>query len=251
MTAGFAGFALPALALLAQDSPPGLAGPVLAIGLMGAGMIAAAIAGRLWAGVALALLAATGLMLLALGLGLPAPSTVPPLAFALVIASVSFAARGLLFARSAASHGWWIAVAVVGGEAALVATASAQPGVLPAWLLALLPAQWATRAIQTSLSNGDPLTALPVLLALGGTAITTLLVAALWPRRWPYTIMFSAWLGLSALVHHHQTSPAAPASAPATWRSGGVAASASGINRGQSPPSASRSIPADAAAPRA
>jgi hypothetical protein len=47
----------------------------------------------------------------------------------------------------------------------------------------------------------------PVMLALGGTAATTLLVAALWPRRWPYLLMFSAWLGCSALVYHSPVPP--------------------------------------------
>ena len=38
------------------------------------------------------------------------------------------------------------------------------------------------------------------MIALAGTAATTLLVARMLPRRWPYLIMFSAWLGLSVLV---------------------------------------------------
>jgi hypothetical protein len=35
----------------------------------------------------------------------------------------------------------------------------------------------------------------------------TLLVARLWPRRWPYGLMFTAWLGLSALVWHRPGPP--------------------------------------------
>jgi Ca2+-transporting ATPase len=68
LTAALAGFVIPALALLVLDGARGAAGPVLAVGLMGAGMIAGAIAGRLWTGVALALLAGAGLTVLALGL---------------------------------------------------------------------------------------------------------------------------------------------------------------------------------------
>lgn len=205
LTAGLAGFAIPALALALLGGAA--AGPVLAVGLMGAGMIAGAIAGRLWIGIALALLAGAGLMALALARGMPGPGDPLAACLALVIASLSFAARGALFARSGGARGWWIALAVVGGEAAMVATAAADPAALPGWLLALLPAQWATTAIGTALAGSGVLAAGPVLLALGGTAATTLLVALLWPRRWPYLVMFSAWLGLSALVYHHPPPP--------------------------------------------
>jgi hypothetical protein len=203
--AALAGLALPALALLLLGGTT--AGPVLAVGLMGAGMITGAIAGRLWIGIGIALLAGAGLIALALARGLPALPDLPVTGLAMLVASLSFAARGVLFARSAATRGWWIALAVVGGEAAVVMTAWADPAALPDWLLALLPAQWATTAIGIALAGSDPLAAWPVLVALGGTAATTLLVAALWPRRWPYLVMFSAWLGLSALVHQHQTPP--------------------------------------------
>jgi len=205
--AALAGFVLPALALVLVEGSRGAAGPVLAVGLMGAGMIAGAITGRLWTGVALALLAGAGLFLLVQTLGMPTLSHPAETALALVIASISFAARGALFARSAGARGWWIALGVVGGEAAMVATAAAQPGALPGWLLALLPAQWASTAIQIALAGAGRLAAGPVLLALGGTAASTLLVAHLWPRRWPYLIMFSAWIALSALVYHHQSPP--------------------------------------------
>ena len=198
-----------ALLLLADATAPLalVAGPILAVGLMGAGMIAAAAAGRLWIGVVLALLSGAGLILLARGLGiLP---LLHPIAtgLALVIASISFAARGALFARSAGDKGWLVAVLVVGGEAAMLVTASAMPGALPDWLLVLLPAQWASVAIQTALTGTGTLAASAVLLALAGTAAATLLVARLWPRRWPYLIMFTTWIGLSALVWHW---PAAP-----------------------------------------
>jgi len=208
LAAGVAGVAAPALAmvLLARTSDAGLlamaGGPILAIGLMGAGMIGAAAAGRFWIGVMLALLAGAGLMMLAHGLGMaPLPDMIST-ALALGIASVSFGARGALFARSAADKGWLIAVAVVMGEAAMVLTAAAMPGALPGWLLALLPAQWASAAIQTTLTNNGAGFAVSELIALAGTAAATLLVAFLWPRRWPYLAMFTTWLGLSALVWH-------------------------------------------------
>jgi hypothetical protein len=208
-----AGAAAPALVMLllvkTGDLEPlaRVAGPIAATGLMGAGMIGAAIARRLWIGVALALVAGAGLILLAGVLGPPALLQPVSIGLALLIASISFAARGVLFARSAGDKGWLIAVAVFAGEVSVVATAAAQPGALPDWLLALLPAQWATAAIQTALTRSDTLVMGPVMLALGGTAATTLLVAALWPRRWPYLLMFSAWLGCSALVYHSPVLP--------------------------------------------
>lgn len=198
-----------ALLLLADATAPlaAVAGPILAVGLMGAGLIAAAAAGRLWIGVVLALLSGAGLILLARGLGILPLLHPIAIVLALVIASISFAARGALFARSAGDKGWLIAVFVVGGEAAMLVTASAMPGALPDWLLVLLPAQWASVAIQTALTGTGTLAASAVLLALAGTAAATLLVARLWPRRWPYLIMFTTWIGLSALVWHW---PAAP-----------------------------------------
>ncbi|PXW77718.1 hypothetical protein C7451_104214 [Blastomonas natatoria] len=215
LAAALAGIAAPTLAMvMLADAPAPLVffgGPILSLGLMGSGMIAAAIAARLWVGIALALLTAAGLVLLAGALGmslLPHPvSTV--LAFA--IAGFSFAARGKLFARSAADKGWWIALFVVAGEAAMLLTAAAMPGALPDWLLVLLPAQWASMAIQTALTGTGTRAASSALIALAGTGAVTLLVARLWPRRWPYALMFSAWLGLSALVWHR---PAPPMPAP-------------------------------------
>lgn len=203
-----AGAAAPALAILLLADParpdvlPLLGATALAVGLMGAGMIAAAIAGRLWVGIGLAMAVGAGLILLARMLGLPPLLQPLSAGLALLVASLSFAARGALFARSAGDKGWWIAVAVVAGEAAIVASAWAQPGTLPPWLLALLPAQWAASAIQTALAGPGTVAASSPLLALTGTAATTLLVAALWPRRWPYALMFGAWLGFAALVYH-------------------------------------------------
>lgn len=216
LAALLAGVILPATAVLLADARAGaVIAPVLAVALMGAGMIAAAVAGRLWAGVAAGLVAAAGLALLAHRLGMAPPAHPVSAAFACLVASISFAARGALFARSAGARGWWIALAVVGGEGAMVATAWAAPDALPRWLLALLPAQWASTAIHNALAGGGTGGAGAVLLALGGTAATTLLVAALWPRRWPYLLMFGAWLGLSALVYHSPSpSPPLPSSPP-------------------------------------
>ncbi|MDM7955739.1 hypothetical protein [Blastomonas sp.] len=204
VAAALAGIVAPAVAMLmlaevrAPLAPVG--GPVLAVGLMGAGMISAAAAGRLWVGVLLALLTAVGLIVLARGLGTPPVHHPLATGLAVLIASFSFGARGKLFARSASEKGWWIALFVVGGEAAIVATALAMPGALPDWLLVLLPAQWASLAIQAALTGADTGAAGSALIALAGTGGVTLLVARLWPRRWPYLLMFSAWLGLSALV---------------------------------------------------
>jgi hypothetical protein len=182
-------------------------GPILAIGLMATGMISAAVSGRFWIGVLLANLAGVGLVLFALSLSLPVGAHPFSIALVFVIASLSFAARGALFARSAESKGWWIGSFVVAGEAAVVLTALAAPGAWPGWILALLPAQWATMAIQTSLAGSGAWTASSTLIALGGTAMATMLVWWLWPQRWTYAIMFSVWLCLSALVYH---SPALP-----------------------------------------
>lgn len=209
LTAALAGLAAPALAmvLLAKSAAPaalGVAsGPVIALGLMSVGMIASAAAGRLWVGVALALVAGGGLIAIMRVLNMPAPTAPLSVGLAFVIASTSFAARGALFARSASDKGWWIAVGVVAGEAAVVLAAWARPGAIPDWLLALLPAQWASAAIQAALTGPGWASAGAQLLALAGTAAATLLVATLWPRRWPYLVMFGTWLGLSAVVLHH------------------------------------------------
>jgi len=208
LTAGLAGVAAPAIAMLLLRNAPAsapitqVAGPILAVGLMGAGMISAAIARRVWIGIALALVTGAGLIWLACALAMPPVAHPMAAGLAVIIASTSFAARGTLFARSAADKGWWIAVAVVAGEAAVVATAAAMPNALPDWLLALLPAQWASIAIQSALTSPGMPAARAALFALGGTAAATLLVAHLWPKRWPYLIMFTTWLGFSALVWH-------------------------------------------------
>lgn len=208
LSAALGGSVAPALTLfLLVDAPVAapldmIAGPILAVGMMGAGMIAAAAAGRFWIGVFVALLNGAGLMVFAQALGMGSAPDPLSTGLAFIIASISFAARGALFARSASARGWWIAVAVVAGEAAVLLTASAMPGALPAWVLALLPAQWATIAIQAALTGTAAHAASAALFALAGTAAATMLVTRLWPRRWPYLVMFTTWLGLSALVWH-------------------------------------------------
>lgn len=216
ITVALAGVAAPVVAMLmivgSPASPPLalVSGPILALGLMGVGIIAAAASGRYSIGMLLALLNGVCLIALAQALGLASLAHPISVGFAVIVASVSFAVRGALFARSAADKGWLIAVFVVAGEAAILITASAVPHSLPDWLLALLPAQWANVAIQTAISGTGTFAASSALLALAGTAAATLLVAQLWPRRWPYAIMFTTWLGLSALVYYW---PAPPASA--------------------------------------
>ncbi|MEO1576448.1 MAG: hypothetical protein AAFU65_15990 [Pseudomonadota bacterium] len=70
------GVAIPVLALMAlsaRGSGISLAGgPVLTLGLMGVGIIAAATSGRFWVGVLLALLSAVCLIVLARALGMSA-----------------------------------------------------------------------------------------------------------------------------------------------------------------------------------
>lgn len=213
MSVVLAGVVAPALAMLLLTGKPDSApialvgGPIFAVGLMGVGMIGAAAAGRLWIGIALALLTGAGLILFARALGMTPLLNPLSTALAFIIASLSFAARGALFARSASDKGWWIAIFVVAGEVAILATALALPDTLPDWLLALLPAQWASVAIQTALTGTGTRAASSTLLALAGTAAATLLVAWLWPRRWPYMIMFTTWLGLSALVWYRPAPP--------------------------------------------
>lgn len=206
--AAFAGIAAPigAMLALAEASANGAFAAIVAaavsVGMMGAGIIGAAASGRFAIGVVLGCVCGAGLLLLAAVMGVPSLAHAFALAFGVVIACVSFAARGFLFSRSAPGAGWWIAVFVVSGEAAILATAAAMPGALPDWLLALLPAQWANLAIGAALADGGTGAAIFPLVALGGTAAATLFAALLLPRRWPYLIMFTTWLAMSALVYH-------------------------------------------------
>jgi hypothetical protein len=191
-------------------------GPIVAVALMGAGMIGAAAAANLRIGTLCALLNGAALLGLGWALGLPLLGYPLPTALVVLIASISFAVRGALFARSTGDKGWWIAVFVVLGEVAILATAMALPDALPPWLLVLLPAQWASVAIQTALAGTSILAAGATLLALAGTAAATHLVASLWPRRWPYLVMFTAWLGFSALLWHYPAPPVSKGSVAAS-----------------------------------
>ncbi len=198
--AGIAGIALPAAGVVWLTSAP--PAPMLALGMMGAGMIGAAALGRLRAGVVLALAALVVLIGVASVTGLRVSAAhLPALACVAAVGAVSFAVRGALFARSAAPRGWWVALAVVAGEAAVLATAALRPNALPSAVLALLPAQWASTALAAAMARGA--VAVPQLIALAGTAAATELVIAQWPRRWTYGVMFSVWIGLSALVWHY------------------------------------------------
>ncbi len=196
---------MPDLLMLAGRLAPeafALAAPVIALAMMGAGMIAAAVSGRLRTGVLLAGAGGSGLIVLGVAAGMPLPARPLWAVLAIILAGVSFAARGALFARSAGRKGWLIAAGVVAGEATMLLTATAMPGALPGWLLALLPAQWASLALAAAFSGTRAAAVIAAILALGSTAAATLLVRHLWPRRWPYAVMFTTWLAASALVWH-------------------------------------------------
>lgn len=203
--AALAGVVVPVLSmavLLLIFSPQALAsGPIFTLALMGVAIIGAAIAGRFWVGGGLALLNAACLCALALLMGMPAVAHPLSTVFAMVIASGSFAARGALFATTMSTRGWLMALFVVAGEASVLLLAWLFPGALPSWILALLPAQWASVAIQAAFTGAGTVAALAVLIALAGTMLTTLLAARLYPRPWPYPLMFVTWLGMSALVY--------------------------------------------------
>ena len=168
---------------------------------MGIGIIAAATVGHFWIGALLALLNVACLVILTRAFGMPALPDLFSLGLVMLIASASFAARGTLFSKTLAHRGWLMALFVVAGEASVLLIATVVPGLLPNWFLALLPAQWASIAIQVALTGSGAFAATSVLIALAGTAATTLLAARLWLERWPYILMFTAWLGLSALVY--------------------------------------------------
>ncbi len=207
------GVAVPVLLMLVLSAAPSSlllkSGPVFTLGLMGVGIIAASIIGYFWIGVLLALVNGAGLVVLAFALGMSTLAHPTSTGLAMVIASGSFAARGALFSKTLSRKGWLMALFVVTGEASVLLIASLWPGALPDLFLALLPAQWSSIAIQTALTGTGTLEALPVLIALAGTAATTLLATKLYPRPWPYLLMFTAWLGLSAVVYF-ESLPAKP-----------------------------------------
>ena len=181
-------------------------GAILTLGLMGVAIIVAATVGAFWVGMLLALLNAALLVVIALALSMSEPLHPLSTGLAMVIAASSFAARGTLFSKTLSRRAWLMALFVVAGEGSVLLIAAAFPGALPDWFLALLPAQWANIAIQTSLTGtltgaGTFAASTSALIALAGTAATTLLAARLYLQRWPYLLMFTAWLSLSALVY--------------------------------------------------
>lgn len=212
-TTVLAGVVIPVLLFLTlAQSPPLLtagSAPTFTLGLMGVGIIGAATVGNIWIGGFLALVNGACLVALALTLGMSALPHPISLALAMLIASGSFAARGALFAKTLAHRGWLMALFVVAGEASVLLIAYLWPGALPGWFLALLPAQWASVAIQAALAGAGTPGAIPVLIALAGTAATTLVARSLWLRWWPYPLMFTTWLGLSALVYF-SSAPSTP-----------------------------------------
>jgi len=193
------------LLLVDTPAPAPLAlvgGPILAVGLMGFGMIGAAAAGRLWIGVLVAPPSGGSLILLARVLGMPPWPHPFSTVLALVIASVSACRAGALFASTVAARGWWIAVSVVSGEAAMVLMASAWPGFWPDSAACPAPCAMGQRRDPDGAHRvRGTRAAAAALAALAGTAAVTLLVARLWRARgWPDLLMFTAWLGLSAVV---------------------------------------------------
>ncbi|GAB5412619.1 MAG: hypothetical protein Cons2KO_02220 [Congregibacter sp.] len=204
-TSALVGVALPVLLiLLLSDSPPSLTlaiAPILTLSLMGVGIIVAATTGFFAVGISLALLSAAGLLVLAVALGLPTFSHPVYIGSAMLVASASFTARGALFAKTLSYRGWLMALFVVAGEASVLLIVAVFPGVLPGWFLALLPAQWGSIAIQAAMTDPGPSAAASALIALAGTALTTLLAARFWLHPWPYPLMFTVWLGLSAVVY--------------------------------------------------
>ncbi|MEE4154708.1 MAG: hypothetical protein V2I27_11160 [Erythrobacter sp.] len=202
------------LAAFDRDDPAGLVnlvGPMIAVSLMATGMVGAAMSARFRIGLSLALMSGGAMVAAVYALGIAPISGPASVLLALAVGSVSFAARGALFARSAGARGWWIAGFIVGGEAAMLITAYVSPKALPDWLIVLLPAQWTSIAVKTALLGIESRISVAALAALGGTAAATLLVWWLWPRRWPYTVMFTTWLGFSALVYHQPAPPLPPA----------------------------------------
>ncbi|MEE4201500.1 MAG: hypothetical protein V2I30_12415 [Erythrobacter sp.] len=196
--AALLGVAAPTAVLLAIGG--GAAAPTIALGLMTAAMIGAAISGSLRTGTLLGIANGVWLATLSVAFDIVPIGNILLSAFAALVASLSFAARGALFARSSGRRGWLIAFAVALGEAAILISAASDPGLWPHWLLVLLPAQWASLAFEDALAGTGLVSAAAPLAALAVTALATLFVRQLWPRRWTYLIMFTTWLAMAALV---------------------------------------------------
>ncbi|WP_237438363.1 hypothetical protein [Alteraurantiacibacter buctensis] len=214
LSVALAGIAVPAVALLLQVDAPAPAplalvgGPILAVGLMGTAMIAAAIGGRLWAGALLALLTGVGLIYLAKALGMPPLPHPFSTGLAVIVTSFGFAAMGKFLARVSSARAWMTAAGLTAGQALVLLIAAAAPGLFPDWLLALVPAQWASVSIQTALTGTGTRAASSALITLSGSAVVLLLAA--WLRRrpgWCVPVLLAAWIALAALVW---TRPAPP-----------------------------------------
>ncbi|MFC3097494.1 hypothetical protein [Alteraurantiacibacter palmitatis] len=182
-------------------------GPILAVALLGAGVLAAAVSRRFWIGFALALLAGVGLIQFARALGMPPLPHPFSTGMAVIVSSFGFAAMGALLGRAAPATGWRTAAFAIAAMAAILAIAAAWPGTLPDVLLALVPAHWASVAIQTALTGTGTRLASSALFALGGTGAAALLARWLWSRKWPLWLVVAAWLALSALVWQRPAPP--------------------------------------------
>ena len=210
LAVGLAGAGVPVLAMLLLVDAPGPAplalvgGPILAVGLLGFGLIGAAVAGRWWIGFLLALVAGFGLIQLARALGMPPLPHPFSTGLAVIVTSASFAALGALCARAGPGQGWRIGLLAFAVQASVVALVPALvtgwPGIVPDMVQALVPAQWASGAIQTALTGTGTRAARSALFALAGIVLVALILARLWPRRWPAALLVAAWLGLSAFV---------------------------------------------------
>ena len=208
--AAIGGPALAMLLVVNASAPAPIAlvgGPIFAVGLMGAGMIAAAASRRFWFGFPLALLAGVGLIQTARALGMPVLPHPFSTGMAVIVTSFAFAALGTLLGRIGSDKGWRTASTVVAVMAATLLIATAWPGALPDALLALVPAQWASAAIQTALTGTGTRAASSALFALGGTGTAMLLAAWLSPRKWPFWLVVAAWAGLSMLVWQRPAPP--------------------------------------------
>lgn len=203
------------MVLLADAPAPApvalVGGPILGLALMAAGVMAASASRRFWIGFPLALLAGVGLIQFARALGMPVLPHPFSTGMAVIVSSFAFAAMGALLGRVAPVAAWRLAAFATAAMAAILAVAAAWPGTLPDVLLALLPAHWASVAIQTALTGTGTRLASSALFALGGTGVAALLVRWLIrrtsARAWPLWLMGAIWIGLSALVWQRPAPP--------------------------------------------
>ncbi|MFC3101719.1 hypothetical protein [Altererythrobacter lauratis] len=206
--------------LLVADAPAPVpvalvGGPILAAALIAAGLTAGAASRRFWIGFPLALLAGVGLIQLARVLGMPALPHPFSTGMSVIVTSFGFAAMGALLGRAAPAMGWRIAAFAIATMAGILAIVAVWPDTLPDALLALVPAHWASMAIQTALTGTGTRLASSSLFALAGTGAAALLARGLWsrnwpqgwPHNWPLWLVVVAWIGLSALVWQRPAPP--------------------------------------------